>query len=86
MLIISIVDCFVLATLSFSSVRNVYKIDGYDFCQLVFLTVSVIVMLGSQSNSTLIMLRAIYIWGGSQITFASLGGWVVKNLEKLQTL
>ena len=26
------------------------------------------------------------IRGGSQITFASLGGWVVQNLKKLQTL
>ena len=27
-----------------------------------------------------------HVRGGSQITFASLGGWVVQNLEKLQTL
>ena len=26
------------------------------------------------------------IWSGSQITFASLGGWMVKNLENLQPL
>ena len=35
----------------------------------------------SQQKGNIIILR-----GGSQITFASLGGWVVQNLEKLQTL
>ena len=32
------------------------------------------------------MFSKFFIRGGSQITFEVLGGWVVKNLEKLQTL
>ena len=37
--------------------------------------------------NTSIPIRIVCLFGGgSQITFASLGGWVVQNLEKLQTL
>ena len=39
-----------------------------------------------QSYIKAILKEIIVIRGGSQITFASLGGWVVQNLEKLQTL
>ena len=41
--------------------------------------------LQSQLTQTRLLTKQL-LWGASQITFASLGGWVVQNLTKLQIL